>query len=187
MGPRCDRCQVGVIVNAKTRFMWSFVCFSIRLLFIFFTRALWLCWHIHSFPYVVPFVLSCFQPIVPSSLRAFVSSAFLAFLPSSLRLFGCSCLYFFVPLCLRFVSIFCLRTLVPSFVWLFVSLFLRSFVPSCVGPFVSDWFRAFFLSFLSPFISSPFRSQNYLFDLTCYPAFFIYLFSHHSAWFLGTG
>ena len=137
--------------------MWSFVCFSIRLLFLFFTRALWLCWHMHSFPLAVPFVLSCFQPIVPSSLRAFVSSAFLPFVPSSLRLFGCSCLHFFVPLCLRFVSLFCLRclrTLVPSFVWLFVSLFLRSFVPSCRQPFLPSYSRPFVCLVVRVFISS---------------------------------
>lgn len=162
MGPRCDRCQVGVIVNAKTRFMWSFVCFSIRLLFLFFTRALWLCWHMHSFPLAVPFVFSCFQPIVPSSLRAFVSSAFLAFVPSSLRLLGCSCLYFFVPSCLRVVSLFCLRTLVPSFVLLFVSLFLRSFVPSfrqpfCLRTLVPSFVWLFVSSFLRAFVCWSFR------------------------------
>ena len=126
--------------------------------FFLFTRALWLCWHMHSFPLAVPFVLSCFQPIVPSSLRAFVSSAFLAFVLSSLRLFGCSCLHFFVPLCLRFVSLFCLRTLVPSFVWLFVSSFLRSFVPSFRQPFLPSYSRPFVCLVIRVFISSFLRA-----------------------------
>ena len=135
MGPRCDRCQVGVIVNAKTRFMWSFVCFSIRLLFLFFTRGFvdtCILSHLRFpsfflvFSLLCPrhFVPSCRQPFLPfyprpfvclvvrvfisSFLCVFVSSAFFAFVLSSLRLFGCLCLYFFVPSCLRVLVLSCL-------------------------------------------------------------------------------